>query len=95
MELFNYYSLDECPERKVIKKRLTQLEDEGKINFEIEGEVLKLTDLDLDENEIEELIEMFDKYDVFPYPDYEEGMDEDNDDDYYDDYDGYSDEDDY
>lgn len=95
MELFNYYSLDECPERKVIKKRLTQLEDEGKINFEIEGEVLKLTDLDLDENEIEELIEMFDKYDVFPYPDYEEGMDEDNDDDYYDDYDGYNDEDDY
>lgn len=92
MELFNYYSLDECPEKRIIKKRLTQLEDEGKVDFEIEGDVLKLTDLDLDESEIEELIEMFDKYDVFPYPDYEEGLDEDDD---YDDYDSYDDEDDY
>jgi hypothetical protein len=93
MELFNYYSLDECPERKIIKKRLTQLQNDGKIDFEIEGEVLKLTDLDLEENDVEELTEMFDKYDVFPYPDYEENMiDED---DYYDDYDGYSEEDDY
>lgn len=94
MELFNYYSLDECPEKKIIKKRLTQLQDEGKIDFEIEGEVLKLTDLDLDESEIEELVEMFDKYDAFPYPDYEEGLEDDNDD-YYDDYDGYDEEDDY
>jgi len=86
MELFNYYSLDECPERKVIKKRLTQLENEGKIQFDIEGEVLKLTDLDLDENEISELVEMFDKYDVFPYPDYEEGFDDDDEDDYYGDF---------
>jgi len=92
MELYNYYSLDECPERKVIKKRLTQLQDEGRIEFEIDGDVLKLTDLDLDENEVAELIEMFDKYDAFPYPDYEEGLDdEEEDDDYYDNYD----EDDY
>ena len=39
MELFNYYSLDECPERKVIKKRLTQLEDEGKIDFSLDGDL--------------------------------------------------------
>ncbi len=91
MELFNYYSLDECPERKVIKKRLTQLEEEGKIDFEIEGDILKITDLDLDEDEVAELVEMFDKYDVFPYPDYEEGID-DEEDDYYDD---FNDEDDY
>jgi len=87
MELFNYYNLDECPEKRIIKKRLNQLQDEGKIDFEIEGEVLKLTDLDLDEDEIAELVEMFDKYDAFPYPDYEEGLDEDDDDDYYDRYD--------
>lgn len=87
MELYNYYSLDECPERKVIKKRLTQLEDEGKIEFEFEGDILKLTDLDLDESEVEELVEMFDKYDVFPYPDYEEGLENDDEDDYYDDFD--------
>lgn len=85
MELFNYYSLDECPERKVIKKRLTQLEDEGKIEFDIDGDILKITDLDLDEDEVAELVEMFDKYDVFSYPDYEEGLDNDEDD-YYDDF---------
>lgn len=91
MELFNYYSLDECPERKVIKKRLTQLEEEGKIEFELEGDLLKITDLDLDEDEVAELVEMFDKYDVFAYPDYEEGID-DEEDDYYD---GFDEEDDY
>jgi hypothetical protein len=91
MELFNYYSLDECPERKVIKKRLTQLEDEGKIEFDIDGDILKISDLDLDEDEVAELVEMFDKYDVFPYPDYEEGLDND-DDDYYD---GFDEEEDY
>jgi hypothetical protein len=91
MELFNYYSLDECPERKVIKKRLTQLEEEGKIEFDIDGDILKITDLDLDEDEVAELVEMFDKYDVFSYPDYEEGID-DEEDDYYD---GFDEEDDY
>jgi hypothetical protein len=96
MELFNYYSLDECSERKVIKKRLSQLEDEGKIQFKIDGDLLKLDDLDLDEDEVSELIEMFDKYDVFSYPDYEdEGLDSDDEDD--EDYYGYSnfDDDDY
>jgi hypothetical protein len=83
--------LDECPERKVIKKRLTQLEEEGKIDFDIDGDILKITDLDLDEDEVAELVEMFDKYDVFPYPDYEEGID-DEEDDYYD---GFDEEDDY
>ena len=91
MELFNYYSMDECPERKVIKKRLTQLEEEGKIDFDIDGDILKISDLDLDEDEVAELVEMFDKYDVFPYPDYEEGIDGEEDD-YYD---GFDEEDDY
>jgi hypothetical protein len=91
MELFNYYNLDECPDRKVIKKRLTQLEDEGKIDFNLDGDILKITDIDLDEDEVAELVEMFDKYDVFAYPDYEEGIDDDEDD-YYD---GFDEEDDY
>ena len=90
MELFNYYIMDECPERKVIKKRLTQLEDEGKVDFEIDGDILKISDLDLDEDEVAELVEMFDKYDVFAYPDYEEGLDDE--DDYYD---GFDEEEDY
>ena len=41
--------------------------------------------------EVAELVEMFDKYDVFPYPDYEEGID-DEEDDYYD---GFDEEEDY
>jgi hypothetical protein len=83
--------MDECPERKVIKKRLTQLEEEGKIDFNIDGDILKIKDIDLDEDEVAELVEMFDKYDVFAYPDYEEGID-DEEDDYYD---GFDEEDDY
>jgi hypothetical protein len=83
--------LDECPEKKVIKKRLSQLEDEGKIDFKLDADILKITDIDLDEDEVAELVEMFDKYDVFPYPDYEEGID-DEEDDYYD---GFDEEDDY
>jgi hypothetical protein len=90
MELFNYYNLDECPEKKVIKKRLSQLEDEGKIDFKLDADILKITDIDLDEDEVEELVEMFDKYDVFAYPDYEDGLDDE--DDYYD---GFDEEDDY
>jgi hypothetical protein len=90
MELFNYYNLDECPEKKVIKKRLSQLEDEGKIDFKLDADILKITDIDLDEDEVEELVEMFDKYDVFAYPDYEDGLDDEGD--YYD---GFDEEDNY
>jgi hypothetical protein len=91
MELFNFYSLDECLEQKLVKKKLNQLEDDGKIEFSLDGDILKITDLDLDEDEVAELVEMFDKYDVFPYPDYEEGLEED--DDFYND--GFDEEDDY
>lgn len=85
MELHNYYSLDEAIDRKTVLKRLKQLQKESKINFELDGEVFKIEDLDLEEEEIEELIELFDENDVFPY------LDRDEDDDYddfgYDDYD--------
>ncbi len=93
MELFKYYSLDECIDRKSVKKRLNSLEDDGKIDYKIDGEILRIEDLDLDEDELSELLDMFDSNDIFPYPDYEEGMDED--DDYgmgYDDYDDESEE---
>ena len=86
MELHNYYSLDEAIDRKAVLKRLKQLQKELKIKFELDGEVLKIEDLDLEEVEIEELIELFDENDVFPYLDRDE-----EDDDYdgfgYDDYD--------
>lgn len=85
MELYNYYSLDEAIDRKAVLKRLKQLQKESKIEFDLDGEVFKIEDLDLEEAEIEELIELFDENDVFPY------LDRDEDDDYddfgYEDYD--------
>lgn len=88
MELFNFYSLDECLNRKSVKKTLTSLQKDGKIEYSIDGDVLKIKDIDLDETEITELIDLFDSSDIFPYPDYQE-----EDDDYgYGDYDDYDDE---
>ena len=84
MELQNYYSLDEAIDRKAVLKRLKQLQKELKIKFELDGEVFKIEDLDLEEVEIEELIELFDENDVFPY------LDRDEEDDDYDDF-GYDD----
>ena len=70
MELFNYYSLDECPNKRLIFLELKQLKDDGKIEFNIEGDILKLEDLDLDELEIKELSKLLDDNDIFVYPDY-------------------------
>lgn len=69
MDLFKYYSLDEAyTNRNDIIDKLNQLESLSKINFEIEdNDILFIEDLELDEFEIEELLNFFDKNDVFPY----------------------------
>jgi hypothetical protein len=83
MELFNYYSLDECTDRKSVVKMLKNLKKEGKIDFNLEGDVFKIVDIDLEEDEVTEITEKFDQNDVFPYLERE---DEDEDDfGYYDD----------
>jgi hypothetical protein len=89
MELFNFYNLDECVNKKKVLKKLNQLLDEGKIDFSVDGEILKLEDLDLSESEVEDVAELLDSNDVFPY------LDKEDDDDFYDGYDNYDDEDDY
>ena len=87
MELFNYYSLDECTDRKSVVKMLKNLKKEGKIDFNLEGDVFKIVDIDLEEDEVTEITEKFDQNDVFPYLERE---DEDEDDfGYYDDDDDY------
>lgn len=78
MELFTYYSLDECLNLKLIKKKLSKFEDDGKIEYTINGDILKIKDLDLDQNEVDDLVETFDKNDIFAYPDYQSGTDDDD-----------------
>ena len=78
MELFNFYSLDECLDLKKVKKRLTQLQKEGKIEYSHDSDILKIEDLDLDEDEISELLDLFEDNDIFPYPDYQEDGDDYN-----------------
>lgn len=86
MELSNYYSMDECVDRKKVTTTLKKYVKEGKIEYNLDKttDVFHLKDIDLEEVDIDLLIELFDKNDVFPYLDYEE---EDEDDDRYDDYD--------
>lgn len=85
MELHTYYSLEETSDRKTVLKRLKDLQSESRIIFELDGEVFKIKDLDLEEEEISELIELFDQNDVIAYYD-REGEDDEDDDPYEDDY---------
>lgn len=78
MELFNYYSLDECTNKKGIVKKLKELKKEGKIEFDLDGDIFKIQDIELDDEEIEELIESFDENDIFPYLEREDDSDDDD-----------------
>jgi hypothetical protein len=86
MELYDYYNLDECVDRKKVTSVLKKFKKEGKINYSLDGEVFHIADIDLEESEIEYLADLFEENDVFPNTDIE-----DEDDDYYDDYDDYDD----
>lgn len=76
MDLYNYYSLDEVIDRKSVLSKLKQLKKEGKIDYSVEDDVVKIEDLDLDESETEELLEVFDQNDVFPYLDRDDDEDD-------------------
>jgi len=82
MKLFNYYNIDECKDREKLFEKLDSLRDDGKIEYEMDGlDIFKIEDIDLEESDIEDLNDLFDDEDVFPYLDNEE---EEEDDDYYD-----------
>jgi hypothetical protein len=93
MKLFNYYSLDECVDRKGVIATIKRFVKEGKLSYDLDKttDVFHIEDLDLEEEDVDLLVDLFDKNDVFPYLDYED--DEDNEDGGYDDY--YDDEDEY
>jgi len=83
MKLFNYYSIDECNNRKKIFEKLDELRDEGKIEYEMDGrDLFRIEDLDLEEDDIENLNKLFDSEDVFPYLENED-EEKDDFDDYY------------
>ena len=90
MELFNFYSMDECLDRESVTVELKSLKMEGKIEFSIDEDILKIKDIDLDDLEIKDLIKLLDDNDVFYNPDYEDNIEED-----FDDYDEFSNEDEY
>lgn len=89
MELFNFYSLDECLNRKQVLNMLKSFKSEGKIDYSLDGEIIKIKDLDLEEGEVTEICEMFDQNDVFPY------LDKEDEDDFYGGYEDYDDDDDF
>ncbi len=82
MELYNYYSLDECIDKKLVVNKLKSLRKDGKLDYTIEHDIVNLNDIDLEESDIEELQELFDENDVFPYLDHEDDKEEDNEGDY-------------
>lgn len=86
MELYDYYNLDECVDRKKVIATLKKFKKEGKIDYSLDGEELHIEDLDLDDAEVEYLSELFDENDVFP-----DTEKDDEDDDYYSDYNDYDD----
>ena len=87
-ELNNYYNLDEVLDLNLIVSKLKKLKKEGKIDFEIDQSILKLVDIDLDMNEVKNLIDLFERNDIFPNVDIEEDDDDDE-------YNIYSEDDDY
>jgi hypothetical protein len=90
MKLYNYYSIDECNDTKRLKKELNIYDHQGKIEYDFDrvNSLLKIEDLDLDDNDIEYLIELFEDLEVYPNTDMDD-EDDDNDLGYYDEDDDY------
>lgn len=88
MLLYSYYSLDEVIDLKEVLETLEDLKNDGKIKYQLEGDIVSIDDLYLDESDIETIGFIFDKNDVFPY--LERNIDDEDDDnpfEYYEDYD--------
>ena len=86
-ELGTIWNLDECIDRRLITTKLKQLEKDGKIDFKVSGDILKIEDIDLEDSDIDTLIKLFEDNDVFEEPDYEDEFGDNLDDDGFADYD--------
>ncbi len=88
-EVLGYFNLSECSDRKKVTNYLNELSDDCKITWVQEDyDTIKIVDLDLDEQEIEDITAFLSDYDVIQEVDKE-------DDDYRDDFDGYDDYEDF
>jgi len=86
-ELGTIWNLDECIDQRLITTKLKQLEKDGKIDFKVSGDILKIEDIDLEDSDIDTLIKLFEDNDVFEEPDYEDEFGDNSDDDGFADYD--------
>jgi hypothetical protein len=81
-KLFNYYSIDECIDEDKLYHELDKFVDNGSLEYKLEDRhVIKISDLDLTEDEVEKVSKILDGLDVFPYLD--RISDEDNDEGFY------------
>ena len=78
-ELYKYYSLNECMDTEKVFKHLEPLNESGKIYFEESDETLMLEDIELSDNEIKKIINLFESNDVLRDIDREEIENEDDD----------------
>jgi len=87
-KLFSYYSIDECTDTDKLYEELDKYSDGGLLEYKLEDrDIIKIEDLDLTEDEIEDIEKILDGLDVFPYLGYEDSEDGDGFSDY-----GYEDE---
>lgn len=77
MELEKWWNMDEVIDRKLVLSKLKSLKNEGKIEYDLNGDILKIEDIDLDETEVDELVNLLEENDVFE--DLEQGDDWDDD----------------
>jgi hypothetical protein len=88
-KLFTRYSFDECTNEEKLFEKLDALLQDGKIEYNAEDQyTFKIKDIELTDSEIQEICDLFDELEVFPY------MESDDDIDDFDDFDDFEDEED-
>lgn len=71
MEIYTYYNLSECNNRKAFLDELNILQNDGKIEYTSEtSDVIKIEDIGLDDHDTSKLIHTIDNYEVIPDLDY-------------------------
>ncbi len=87
-KLFNYYSIDECIDEDGLYQSLDKFVDNGSLEYSLMDRwVIRITDIDLTDNEILEVSKILDRCDAFPYLDYDDVDEVEEDDMDYDEYD--------